>query len=110
VVDPSCPHRSSNKIECRRVKVSRAQNPPGAGKELTSTLQEQEGVCVPQVPRDDEQGDGDACDGECRQGCVCLTRSSGCAYLVFACVTRGQRAGKCREVIRVAVKNQEHTV
>ena len=39
VVDPSRPHRSSNKVECRRVNVSRAQNPPGAGKELTSTLQ-----------------------------------------------------------------------
>src|SRR5258708_37212437 len=42
VGDPSRQHRSSNKVECRRVKVSRAQNPAGAGKELTSTVQDQE--------------------------------------------------------------------
>jgi hypothetical protein len=108
VFDPSGPHRSSNKVECRRVKVSRAQNPPNAGKELTSTLQEQEEVCVRQVPRDDEQGDGDACDGECREGRVGLTRSSGRADFAFACVTRGQGAGKCREVVCVVVNNQEN--
>jgi len=86
--------------------ISRSE-PCGRWERAHEQLQEQEEVCVPQIPRDDEQGDGDACDGKCRQGRVRLTRSSGRAYLVFACVTRGQRAGKCREVVRVAVNNQE---
>jgi len=48
VINPSCPHRFSDKTECRTVKVIGAQNPPGTGKELTRTLQEREEFCVPQ--------------------------------------------------------------